>query len=55
MRNRRMDRSGLLTIPVDDDDPRLARTFNDLLARAYVYDERDGVKELLRRPGLTKL
>jgi prophage maintenance system killer protein len=45
----------LLTIPVDDDDPTLARTFNDLLARAYLYDERDGVKELLRTRGLTTL
>ena len=45
----------LLTIPVDDDDPSLARTFNDLLARAYVYGERHGVKELLRRRGLTAL
>ena len=45
----------LLTIPVDDNDPSLARTFNDLLARAYIYDERDGVKELLRSRGLTRL
>ena len=45
----------LLTIPVDDNDPSLARTFNDLLAKAYVYDERDGVKELLRRRGLSTL
>jgi prophage maintenance system killer protein len=44
----------LLTVPVDDDDPSLAKTFNDLLARAYVYDERDGVKELLRSRGLTR-
>jgi prophage maintenance system killer protein len=45
----------LLTIPVDDNDPSLARTFNDLLARAYVYGERDGVKALLRSRGLTRL
>lgn len=45
----------LLTVPVDDDDPSLARTFNDLLARAYVYGERDGVKGLLRSRGLTRL
>lgn len=38
----------LLTIPVDDDDPGLAATFNDLLARAYIYDERTRVKDLLR-------
>lgn len=37
----------LLTIPVDDDDPGLARTFNDLLARAYIYGDHDGVKGLL--------
>lgn len=45
----------LLTIPVDDNDPSLAATFNLLLAQAYIYDERDGVKELLRRRGLTVL
>lgn len=45
----------LLTIPVDDDDPSPARTFNDLLAKAYIYDEHDGVKNLLRERGLTEL
>jgi hypothetical protein len=45
----------LLTIPVDDNDPSLAGTFNDLLARAYVYGEHDGVKALLRSRGLTRL
>ena len=45
----------LLTIPVDDNDPNLARTFNDLLARAYVYGEHDDVKALLRSRGLTRL
>lgn len=45
----------LLTIPVDDNDPSLARTFNGLLARAYVYSERDGVKALLRSRGLTTI
>lgn len=45
----------LLTIPVDDNDPSLARTFNDLLARAYIYGERDSVKALLRGRGLTRL
>lgn len=43
----------LLTIPVDDNDSSLARRFNDLLARAYVYGEYDGVKALLRSRGLT--
>ncbi|GAB3761209.1 Fic family protein [Microlunatus parietis] len=45
----------LLTIPVDEDDPGLADTFNDLLARAYVMDEHEGVKELLRDRGLSDL
>jgi prophage maintenance system killer protein len=45
----------LLTIPVDDNDPSVARTFNELLARAYVYDDRDSVEELLRSRGLTRL
>ncbi|MEX7472737.1 Fic family protein [Mycobacterium adipatum] len=45
----------LLTIPVDDNDPSVARTFNDLLARAYIYGERDGVKAMLRSRGLTRL
>jgi prophage maintenance system killer protein len=44
----------LLTIPVDDHDPSLAAMFHDLLARAYVYGEGDGVKELLRGRGLTR-
>lgn len=43
----------LLTIPVDDNDPSLARTFNDLLARVYVYGEHEGVRGLLRSRGLT--
>lgn len=42
----------LLTVPVDDNDPSLARTFNDLLARAYFYGEHDGVKALLQSRGL---
>jgi len=45
----------VLTIPVDDDDPSLARQFNDLLARAYIYGERDGVKAQLRNRGLVPL
>ncbi|MCI4675948.1 Fic family protein [Candidatus Mycolicibacterium alkanivorans] len=43
----------LLTIPVDDNDPSVARTFNDLLARAYLYGETEAVKALLRSRGLT--
>lgn len=45
----------LLTIPVDDNDPTLAATFNDLLARAYIYDEPDAVKALLRSRGITRI
>jgi prophage maintenance system killer protein len=45
----------LLTIPVDDNDPSLAKMFNDLLAKAYMYDEHDGVKDLLRIHGLSAL
>ncbi len=45
----------LLTIPVNDNDPGVARTFNDLLARAYIYGEHDGVKDLLRSHGLTRI
>lgn len=42
----------LLAIPVDDDDPGLAGTFNDLLARAYIFNEDDGVKAMMRSQGL---
>lgn len=45
----------LLVVPVDERDPQLADTFNDRLARAYLYDERDGVKALMRKHGLTAL
>jgi prophage maintenance system killer protein len=45
----------LLTIPVDDNDPSVARRFNELLARAYIYGEHAEVKALLRSRGLTRL
>lgn len=45
----------LLTIPVDDEDPTLARAFNDLLARAYIHGEHNGVKTLLRDRGFAEL
>lgn len=45
----------LLTIPVDERDPGVADSFNDLLARAYVLDEFEGVKDLLRRLGFSDL
>lgn len=41
-------RSGhLLSIPVDD-----VTRFNDLLARAYIFNERDGITDLLRSAGV---
>ncbi|MEZ5212043.1 Fic family protein [Gordonia sp. (in: high G+C Gram-positive bacteria)] len=45
----------LLTVPFDEDDPGVAATFNDLLARAYLFGESDAVKDLLRRYGITGL
>lgn len=42
----------LLTAPMDDDDPSVARTFLDLLARAYVFDEVEAVVAMLRGRGL---
>lgn len=50
-----LGRGRLLVVPVDEQDPALADTFNDLLARAYRHDEHDAVKELLRNHGLTAL
>lgn len=49
------DSRELLVAPVDEDDPSLADRFNDRLALAYIRDEHDGVKELLRYHGLTGL
>ena len=40
------DAGVLLTIPVDGNDPGVAKAFNDLLARVYIYDEHE-VKALL--------
>lgn len=31
----------ILTVPFNDDDPEVSSKFNDLLARAYIYDEVD--------------
>lgn len=45
----------LLAIPVDENDPALADRFNDLLARAYVLNEHEGVKNLLRTQGFRSL
>lgn len=51
------DAGVLLTIPVDDDPSRTqtARAFNDRLARAYILDEDDEVKAMLREHGLKPL
>lgn len=38
----------LLTIPVDENDPNLADAFNGALAIAYIRDDHDPVKDLLR-------
>lgn len=45
----------LLTIPVDDDDPVVARQFNDKLARAYVQGDDQAVTAMLREHGLKPL
>lgn len=45
----------MLVVPVDDNDPHLADTFNDLLAKAYVRDEHGPVKDLFRDHGLVPL
>ncbi|GBF17752.1 fic/DOC family protein [Rhodococcus sp. Br-6] len=45
----------MLVIPVDENDPAVADSFNDLLAKAYRHDEHDPVKDLLRERGLTEL
>lgn len=39
----------LLTAPFDEQDPSVAEHFNDLLARFYVFDEKEPVRELLVR------
>ena len=45
----------LLTVPVDEDEPAVARRFKDLLARAYVLGEETGVKAMLREQGLVPI
>ncbi|GAA1085676.1 Fic family protein [Tsukamurella spumae] len=45
----------LLVVPVSDTDPTVADAFNDLLARAYLFGEDDGVKNLLRRDGIVRI
>jgi len=43
----------MLVVPVDENSPDKAARFNDLLARAYVSGEHEGVKGLLRAEGFT--
>ncbi|HMS75686.1 hypothetical protein [Gordonia sp. (in: high G+C Gram-positive bacteria)] len=45
----------LLVVPFDEHDLAVADNFNDLLARAYVFDEDDGVKVLLRERGFVAM
>lgn len=45
----------LLVVPVDENDPQLSDTFNDLLAKAYIRDEHGPVKDLMREKGLVEL
>ncbi|MET3959932.1 prophage maintenance system killer protein [Rhodococcus sp. OAS809] len=45
----------MLVVPVDENDPQLSDTFNDLLAKAYLRDEHAAVKDLLREHGLIDL
>lgn len=45
----------MLVVPVDEHDPQLADTFNELLAKAYIHDEHGPVKDLLRQRGLAAL
>lgn len=42
----------LLSIPYDEEDASLAESFNELLARAYVFGEDEGIKDLLRERGI---
>lgn len=48
-------RDVLLTVPVDEKDPSVARNFNDLLARAYIFDDHTPIKDLLRKKGFAPL
>jgi hypothetical protein len=49
----------ILVVPVDEDSTvrnstDKAARFNDLLARAYIFNEHDGIKDLLRAEGFSK-
>lgn len=45
----------LLTIPVSETSLKPAERFNDLLARAYIFDDHEPVAALLRQDGLVSL
>lgn len=45
----------VLTVPMDEHDPSVAATFVMLLAQAYINNDHDGVKEMLRTHGLAEL
>lgn len=45
----------MLVVPIDDSDPQLSATFNDLLAAAYIRGEIDPIKDLMREHGLVEL
>lgn len=44
----------MLVVPVSETSASEAARFNDLLARAYVLDEHDGIKDLLRAEGFSE-
>lgn len=48
-------RPELLTVPVDERSPETARCFNELLARAYLFGEHEGVKRMMRTSGFAPL
>src|SRR5690606_3148087 len=45
----------LLTVPMDEDDPTVAAQFNDLLARAYIFDQDPPVTQMLLEQGIVPL
>ncbi|MDK4283108.1 Fic family protein, partial [Corynebacterium propinquum] len=45
----------ILTVPYSDQDLSVSETFNDLLARAYIYDDVAACVEYLVREGVSTL
>ena len=45
----------LLQVPVDDHDPQVADRFNDLLARAYIFDDHEALKAYMDERGITQM